>query len=159
MQRTSFSDIDDPIAQTLEVVGDWWSLMIVREAMLGVQRFEEFQDVLGIARNILSQRLKKLVADEIFRKRVYQENPRRVEYVLTAKGRELFPIIAALVAWGNKWGREGLGTEIKLAHPDTGLAAVPQVVCAERGHELTFSNVVLKDFRSGELVQRKKRVE
>ena len=153
MQRTSFADIDCPIAQCLEAVGDWWSLMIVRDAMLGVQRFEDFQERLGIARNILSHRLKKLVSEGVLRKREYQQRPRRVEYVLTAKGRDLFPIIATMIEWGGKWGRDGLGKTQRLAFPDTGDVATAQVVDEESGRKIDLSSVLLLETRTGKPVQ------
>jgi DNA-binding HxlR family transcriptional regulator len=153
MQRTSFSEIDCPVAQCLEAVGDWWSLMIVRDAMLGVQRFEDFQERLGIARNILSQRLKKLVAEGVLRRREYQQKPRRVEYVLTAKGRDLFPLIAAMVEWGRKWGQHGMGHFQQLTFPDTGMAAEPRLVCAKADRPIDLSSVVLMDTRVGRPVR------
>mgnify|MGYP001170886956 FL=1 len=149
MQRTSFSHIDCPIAQCLEAVGDWWSMMIIRDAMLGVQRFEDFQDRLGIASNILSQRLKKLVAEGILRRREYQQRPRRVEYVLTAKGRDLFPLIATMVEWGRKWGKDGLGSTQQLAFPDTGDLASARVVDETAGRAIDLSTVVLFDTVKG----------
>ena len=153
MQRTSFADLDCPIAQCLEAVGDWWSLMIIRDAMLGVQRFEDFQERLGIARNILSQRLKKLVAEGVLRKREYQQRPRRVEYVLTAKGRDLFPVIATMIEWGGRWGRDDRGKTQKLAFPDTGDLAQAKVVDETTGRDINLSTVLLMETNTGKPVQ------
>ena len=156
MQRTSFSEIDCPVAQCLEAVGDWWSLMIVKDAMLGVQRFEDFQERLGIARNILSQRLKKLVAEGILRRREYQQRPRRVEYVLTARGRDLFPLVAAMVEWGRKWGKHEKGHYQRLAFPDTGKLAELRMTDADDSRPIELSSVVLLDTRTGRPVRASK---
>jgi DNA-binding HxlR family transcriptional regulator len=86
----------------LDVVGEWWTLLIVRDALLGARRFEEFCNI-GIAENILSARLDRLVQEGILERRAYQEHPRRHEYVLSEKGRDLLPVIAALGMWGLKW--------------------------------------------------------
>ena len=90
------------IAKTLEVVGEWWTLLIVRDAVLGVTRFDDWQRRLGIARNVLSARLDALVEHGILERRSYQEHPPRDEYVLTRKGRDLAPVIEALRTWGDR---------------------------------------------------------
>src|SRR5438445_18607 len=91
MQRTRFDNRECPVAQALEIIGEWWSLLIVRDALRGLRRFEAFQASLGIARNMLSLRLKALVAAGILEMRAYSERPVRYEYRLTAKGSELMP--------------------------------------------------------------------
>src|SRR5205814_240895 len=91
-----------PIARTLDIVGEWWTLLIIRDALLGARRFEEFRNT-GIADNILSSRLDRLVQEGLLERRAYQEHPPRHEYVLTEKGRDLLPVIAALGMWGKKW--------------------------------------------------------
>ena len=91
------------VARTLDIVGEWWTLLIVRNIMLGQRRFEAIQADLGIARNILSDRLNTLVAHDVVAKVKYHEHPERYEYHLTEKGADLFPVIAALMAWGDKW--------------------------------------------------------
>ena len=102
MQRTSFEDLTCSVAQCLDVVGEWWSLLIVRDAFLGVTRFDDFQARLGISRNILTQRLNRLVEAEVLKRVPYQDHPPRAEYVLTDKGRTLGPILKALQEWGLK---------------------------------------------------------
>ncbi len=102
MRRKSFADMTCPIARTLDVVGEWWTLLIIRDALLGASRFDEFRNT-GIADNILSSRLDRLVQEEILERRAYQEHPPRHEYLLTEKGRDLLPVIAALGMWGLKW--------------------------------------------------------
>jgi DNA-binding HxlR family transcriptional regulator len=91
------------IARTLDLVGDWWTLLIIREAFLGVRRFADFRDNLGIARNILSDRLQRLVAEEIFVRREKEGGGRGYEYRLTEKGRDLWTVLTALRLWGDKW--------------------------------------------------------
>ena len=91
------------VARSLDIVGEWWTLLIVRNIMFGQRRFEAIQADLGIARNILSDRLNTLVAHEVVERVKYQEHPERYEYHLTEKGRDLYPVVAALMAWGDKW--------------------------------------------------------
>ncbi len=102
MRRKSMVNDSCPIARTLDVIGDWWSLLIVREAMMGTRRFSEFQKHLGVAKNILSARLKTLVAQGIFELRDSAEGGAYQDYVLTAKGRGLFPVLVALRQWGEE---------------------------------------------------------
>ena len=102
MRRTSFAGMACPIARTLEVVGEWWTLLIVRDALDGARRFEEFRRS-GIADNILSARLELLVRVGILERQAYQEHPPRHEYLLTAKGRDLLPVLVALGVWGLRW--------------------------------------------------------
>lgn len=91
-----------PIARTLQSLGAWWSLLILRDAFQGVTRFDHFQKSLGIAPNILSQRLSQLTEARLLERRLYSEKPPRHEYVLTDKGRDFFPVVVAVFTWGNK---------------------------------------------------------
>lgn len=91
------------VAHVLEVIGEGWSILIIREAFLGTHRFEEFQKRLGIARNILTARLKKLCANEVLDRVPIKAGAKRHEYVLTDKGREMMPLLLALSQWGDKW--------------------------------------------------------
>jgi DNA-binding HxlR family transcriptional regulator len=100
MKRTNFSKDRCPIARSLETVGDWWSLLIVRDAFAGKRRFGEFQEGLGVAKNILTVRLKKLVADGVMELVPASDGSAYKEYVLTEKGRGLFLVLAALGQWG-----------------------------------------------------------
>ena len=102
MKRVPFADMPCPVAQTLELVGEWWTLLIVREAFLGRRRFVEFQQELGIARNVLSSRLRKLVAEGILERRASQTDAREVEYRLTPKGKDLMPVLIALSGYGTE---------------------------------------------------------
>ncbi|MGK9167937.1 helix-turn-helix transcriptional regulator [Inquilinus limosus] len=100
MQRTSFAGMDCPIARALDALGEWWSLLILRDAFLGLTRFDEFQQSLGIAPNMLTRRLKRLTEAGLLERRAYSQRPLRHEYRLTAAGRDVFPVLAALGTWG-----------------------------------------------------------
>lgn len=102
MKRKRFTEMPCPIARTLDIVGEWWTLLIVRDALVGARRFEQFR-ASGIADNILSSRLDLLVREGILEPRLYQKHPPRFEYLLTDKGRDLLPVVIALGAWGMKW--------------------------------------------------------
>src|SRR5262245_25839917 len=102
MQRKSFGRMTCPIARSLERVGEWWSILILRDALHGLTRFDQFQKSLGIAPNMLTRRLNALVEAGLLERRRYSERPPRDEYVLTARGRDFRPVLVALLAWGNK---------------------------------------------------------
>jgi DNA-binding HxlR family transcriptional regulator len=102
MQRKSFGRMVCPIARSLERVGEWWSILILRDALHGLTRFDQFQKSLGIAPNMLTRRLNALVEAGLLQRRRYSEHPPRDEYVLTARGRDFRPVIVALLAFGNK---------------------------------------------------------
>lgn len=91
-----------PCALAVETVGEWWSILILRDALQGLTRFDEFQASLGIAPNMLARRLKHLTESGLFERRRYSERPPRYDYVLTEKGRDFFPVVAALIAFGNR---------------------------------------------------------
>jgi DNA-binding HxlR family transcriptional regulator len=100
MKRTSFAKDECPVARSLEVVGDWWSLLIIRDAFVGRKRFGEFQKALGVAKNILTARLKKLVAEGVMERVPASDGSAYQDYALTGKGRGLLPVIVALGEWG-----------------------------------------------------------
>jgi DNA-binding HxlR family transcriptional regulator len=102
MQRKSFSDMQCPIARGLEHVGEWWSILILRDAFRGLTRFDEFSESLGIAPNMLARRLTALVDAGLLQRRRYNERPPRDEYVLTGKGKDFRPVLLAMLAFGNK---------------------------------------------------------
>jgi DNA-binding HxlR family transcriptional regulator len=119
---------DCSIAATLEVIGDRWSILILRDAFRGVRRFEEIQQDLGIARNILTDRLAKLVANGVLEKRKYQDRPARFEYRLTPKGIDLSPALVALMRWGDKHLAEEHGPTV-LVHDDCGTPIDQTFIC------------------------------
>src|SRR5262245_20235268 len=102
MQRTSFESLDCPIARSLEHIGEWWSILILRDAFLGASRFDDFQRRLGIAPNMLARRLRTLTERGLFERRQYSDRPPRFEYRLTERGRDFFPVLASLGTWGRR---------------------------------------------------------
>lgn len=134
MQHASFAKMPCPVARTLDVIGEWWTLLIVRDALLGARRFDDFKQA-GIADNILSARLKGLVEDGILERRAYQARPVRYEYLLTAKGRELALVVVALRTWGRKWTK---GKDFSsLTHGDSGHLVSSRLYCEDCGRPLT----------------------
>jgi len=135
MQRKSFAGMGCPVAETLDVIGEWWSLLVVRDVFRGIRRFDALQESLGIARNILARRLRALVASGILEKRAYAERPVRYEYRLTEKGRALFPVLVTMMEWGNRWAppEEPL---VRLVDAATGRAVTPLLVDASTGAPL-----------------------
>lgn len=131
MRRTSFAAMPCSVARTLEVVGEWWSLLVLRDAFKGVRRFDDFQRSLGIARNILADRLLTLVEQGVLERRLYQERPDRYEYRLTEKGRDLYPVIVSLMRWGDQWAADEIGPPIVLTHKDCGHDVLPEMTCPE----------------------------
>ena len=124
------------VARALSVVGDRWTLLILREAFLRTRRFRDFQEHLGAARNIVADRLQKLVDAGVMERRRYRERPPRYEYRLTEKGVDLYPVVLALANWGDKWLDEGKGRPIENVHRPCGhvMSAVP--TCSECGEAL-----------------------
>lgn len=137
MRRTRFDDWDCSIARSVDLLGDWWTPMVIRSALLGVRRFEQFSDSLGIPRNVLTERLNRLVDEGILAKVAYQERPVRHEYRLTEKGRDLYPVIVSLMAWGNRWmDWDGDGPPVELVDRATGEPVEPVLVDARTGKRL-----------------------
>jgi DNA-binding HxlR family transcriptional regulator len=140
MQRTSFEDMNCSVAQCLEVVGEWWSLLIVRDAFLGVTRFDDFQARLGISRNILNQRLGTLVDKGVLDRVPYQEHPPRSEYRLTDKGRDLWQVVTAMRQWGDRWVAPG-GAPLEMRHKGCGKVVDAVPVCSACGEALDARSV------------------
>jgi DNA-binding HxlR family transcriptional regulator len=119
------------VASALEAIGERWTMHVLREAFLGVRRFEDFHRTIGVARNILSDRLGKLVAAGILRRERYSERPPRYEYRLTRKGVELWGILVELMKWGNRWAPNDEGPAIVLRHRLCGAVVEPVHSCPE----------------------------
>src|ERR1700722_13716830 len=135
MQRKSFSTMQCPIARGLEHVGEWWSILILRDAFRGVTRFDDFSESLGIAPNMLARRLKALVEAGVLERRRYSERPPRDEYVLTQAGRDFRPVLWALLAWGNKhFAPEGVS--VVIIDSQSGAEAEPVLVDRKSGRPL-----------------------
>jgi DNA-binding HxlR family transcriptional regulator len=132
VERKSFAGMDCSVAQCLEVVGEWWSMLIVRDAFLGVTRFDDFSQRLGISRNILQQRLQKLVDAGVLTRVPYSEHPPRFDYRLTDKGRDLWPVLTAMRQWGDRHMAPS-GPPVELVHKACGSKAEPVLVCGACG--------------------------
>ncbi len=124
-----------PVASTLEVVGERWTLLIIRDVFLGIRRFDDIQRDLGVARNVLQARLERLVDEGILVKRPYQERPLRCEYRLTEKGADLWPVLVALLQWGDRHALEGERPTI-LQHRGCGGARRPPPLPGVRGRRV-----------------------
>jgi len=137
-----YQDQDCSIARALEAVGERWTLLVVREALNGTRRFDEFQSRLGIARNVLSARLERLVDEGILERLPYQDRPVRFEYLPTHKGRELLPVTLALLAWGDRYYADPAeGPPVVLRHDPCGEDLSARTVCACCGGEASADNV------------------
>lgn len=119
------------IARTLSVLGDRWTMLILRNAFMGMRRFDDFQENLGVTRHVLSERLKRLVEHEIFVKVPYKDRQERYEYRLTEKGLELYPILLTMATWADKWMDGGLGAPVKFVHTLCTHQFTPILVCSE----------------------------
>jgi DNA-binding HxlR family transcriptional regulator len=124
------------VASTLEVIGERWTMHVLREAFMGVRRFEDFRRNIGVARNILSDRLNTLVAEGILRRVPYSEHPPRSEYRLTRKGVDLNGILIELMKWGNRWAPNPEGPALLLRHRDCGAVVEPMLACSDCGQEV-----------------------
>jgi DNA-binding HxlR family transcriptional regulator len=124
------------VARTVAVIGDRWTLMILRDAFLGVRRFEAFQERLGISRTIVAERLKLLVDEGVLAKVAYQDKPPRHEYRLTEKGHGLYPVLMAIVDWGNRYYAEDAGPPLLHRHKACGCDFHPVMTCSECGETL-----------------------
>jgi DNA-binding HxlR family transcriptional regulator len=132
MRHTSLSDMPCPIARSLDRVGEWWSILILRDALRGTTRFEDFRRSLGVAPNMLTRRLGALVEAGLLERRRYSEHPPRDEYLLTERGRDFRPVLLSLLTWGNRhFAPEGPNVEI--VHRVTGLPADPVLVDRHTG--------------------------
>jgi DNA-binding HxlR family transcriptional regulator len=129
------------IAGALEVVGERWSLLVLRDVMLGLRRFEEIQANLGVARNVLQSRLTRLVEHGVLERRLYNERPRRYEYVLTDKGLDLWPALVALMQWGDRYAPTPAGPPVVLEHRDCGGAVDDHRTCTACGERLEVRDV------------------
>ena len=142
MRRKNFGKMQCPVARSLERVGEWWSILIIRDALHGLTRFDQFEESLGIAPNMLTRRLGALVKAGLMEKRRYSERPPRYEYVLTERGRDFQPVIMAMQAWGNKhFAPEG--ASVLLVHAKTGVAAEPVMVDRKTGRSLMGPEYVI----------------
>jgi len=123
------------VAQCLEVIGEWWTMLIVRDAFLGVTRFDDFQKRLGISRNVLDQRLNRLVETGVLVKVPYNEHPLRFEYRLTDKGRDLWPVLTTMREWGDKYAAPD-GPPMLVTHKSCGHVSDAIMTCSACGEPI-----------------------
>jgi DNA-binding HxlR family transcriptional regulator len=142
MPKQLFADISCSIARTVDVIGQRWTPLIVRDLFAGMTKFEDIRRDLGIASNILAVRLEELGRHGVVERRQYHSTPARYEYVLTDKGRDLYPVVATLVAFGDKWLSAPDGPPALMVHADCGQVTMAKTVCAECGGELNADNAI-----------------
>ena len=140
MKRTSLGHMNCSIAQTLDVVGDPWTLLVVRDALFGTTRFDDFRRSLGIPRATLTSRLDTLVEHGVMERRRYQDRPERHEYVLTERGRDLRRVMVSMLQWGDKWSSLP-EPPVTLIDADTGDEIEPVYVDRRSGRPLSELNV------------------
>lgn len=141
MPKQAFTDIACSIARAVGVVGERWTPLIVRDLFAGMTKFEDIRRDLGVASNVLAARLEDLERHGVVERRQYQTMPVRHEYVLTEMGRDLYPVIATLLAFGDKWLAAD-GPPVLTVHADCGRVTTAKTVCAECGGELNAGNAI-----------------
>lgn len=140
VERKSFAEMHCSVAQCLEVVGEWWSMLILRDAFLGVTRFDQFHERLGISRNILNQRLGHLVEAGVLVKVPYSDHPPRYDYRLTDKGRDLWPVLTTMRQWGDKHAAPD-GPPLEVMHKGCGEISDAVLTCSSCGEPISAREV------------------
>lgn len=141
MPRKSLKDLECSVANTVEAVNDSWTVLILRDAFLGIRRFDQFVASLDIARNTLTSRLEQLIDDGMLETTEYQDNPVRYEYRLTEKGRDLFDVLMTLWAYGERWNPPEDPDHQRVFHIDCGHEAIAVTHCGHCGGRLSRGNV------------------
>jgi DNA-binding HxlR family transcriptional regulator len=144
MKRTSLGHHPCSIARALNVAGEWWTPLILRDVAYGVRRFREIQEDLGISANVLSDRLQTLVDHGLLETRVYQQRPSRHEYRLSEKGADLIPTLLALMQWGDHWAWPDAHGPVRVTHEDCGHEVRVEVHCPHCEHEVTYDELRAK---------------
>lgn len=152
MKQVDFGEMRCSLARALDRMGDRWTPLILRDVYLGVNRFEDLVEDLGISRNLLTRRLLALIEAGILQHRTYQTRPHRHEYILTESGRDLMPILMALVAWGNRWARPEEGEPMLLRHNICGHLTSPTVCCSECGEPLKAEEMTMQPGPGGAML-------
>lgn len=153
MQHKSFADMSCPIARGLDHVGEWWSILILRDALNGLRRFDDFQRNLGIAPNMLTRRLNALVEAGLLERQLYSQRPPRHEYVPTQRGRDFRPVLLALMSWGNRhFAPEG--PKVAVIDARTGRLVDPILVDPATGEPIRAPHYQVRDTATGEAKHR-----
>ena len=146
MQRTNFGDMHCSIARALEILGEPWTPLILRDLLIGFTQFEELRRDLGISTNVLTDRLAVLLEHEVIERHPIGPHPNRFEYTLTPKGRDAVPVLLALVAWGDRWESGRAGAPTHILHTTCGQATTAVSHCSECGEPLEVDDL---DYRKG----------
>lgn len=154
MRFRSNRAMDCSVARTLSVVGERWTMLILREAFLGRRHFDEFQANTGVARNILATRLRALVRDGVFERTTAADGGARVEYKLTRKGLDLYPVLVALMRFGDRWLADKNGPPLTLVHRACGAKTTPTTVCSHCGAPLNPREMTAVPRRSSKRARR-----
>jgi len=141
MKHDELEDLYCSVARTWSVIGERWTMMILRECFRGERRYDHFRSKLGLGSNVLNDRLRVLVAEGVLERVRYQEKPDRYEYVLAEKGRDFYPVLAAMIAWGDHWLSGEEGPPIVLRHKPCGHDMTARVVCSECGEPISARDV------------------
>lgn len=142
MKWQDLGEMNCPIARSLSIFGDRWTLLIIRNSFMRTRRFDDFQRQLGITRHLLTERLNRLVDNQIFEKVLYQDAPKRYEYRLTERGLALYPIILTLSAWGNRWLNNGEHSQFNYIHKPCGKHTHLVMTCSECGVPLRAQDML-----------------
>lgn len=144
ISRMKWHDLQNercPVARGLSVIGDRWTMLILRECFFGIRRFDRIQERLGITRHVLAGRLRKLEADGVLRREPYQDRPVRYEYRLTDKGKSLYPVLVTLIDWADAHVPSTSGSAVTLLSRETQQAIAPRLIDARTGSEITLGTV------------------
>lgn len=151
--RTSLTDVRCSIAQTMDIIGDAWTALILRDVFAGITRFEQFQQDLQLSRKTLAARLDHLVEDGILERHAYSQHPPRYDYLPTDKGADLFPVIAAVMRWGDRWTAGPAGPPAVIRH-SCGEHATAEVICNQCGEPLALQDITAEAGPGGQTGQR-----
>jgi DNA-binding HxlR family transcriptional regulator len=141
MAIEAFANLNCSVARPLSFLGERWALLVLRDLFLGRRRFDEIQESLGVASNVLSQRLASLVEEGVAERHRYSEHPERFEYRLTEKGRDLQPVLLAMLAWGDRYTAGPAGPPLETVHEECGKTFHMVPTCSECGGELDWRHV------------------
>jgi DNA-binding HxlR family transcriptional regulator len=144
MRRTSFDGMNCSVAQCLEAIGEWWTPLLIRDLFMGVSRFDDFQARLGISRNILTERLNRLVELGVVDRIPYQHHPERYDYRLTEKGADLWLVMTAMREWGDRWAAPQ-GPPLEVVHRACGHLTTIVPTCSECGEVLERRDLRMVD--------------
>jgi DNA-binding HxlR family transcriptional regulator len=141
MQRTDFGEMACSIARTMDVIGEPWSPLVLRNVFIGITRFDQLQRSLGISRKVLAERLKWLTDNEVLERRQYSDRPPRYEYVLTARGQELVEVLMVMVRWGDRWLAGEAGPPVLYRHQACGQISHVELTCSQCGEPMHATGI------------------